>query len=95
VYSLATTSFIKGLHVLTKNLDVFPFIELNPNAGQKFQEEISLLSYGAIQSNDHVTNTTKDTQIGDLDQRRAFLCASSFTVKLDMRKRVRLNLHLK
>jgi hypothetical protein len=33
---------------------VFPFSELNPNAGRRLQEEFSLLSHGVSQFNDHV-----------------------------------------
>jgi hypothetical protein len=34
---------------------IFPFSELNPNAGQCLREEISLLMNGELQTNDHVT----------------------------------------
>jgi hypothetical protein len=35
---------------------IFPFSELNPNVGRHLREEISLLTNGELQSNDHVTS---------------------------------------
>jgi hypothetical protein len=70
-------SFTRGLSVLIQVLDVstshgisplmnafFLFSELNPNAGRRLLEEISLLTHEVSQLNDHVpdcsTNPTKN-----------------------------------
>jgi hypothetical protein len=39
---------------VTFDENIFPFSELNPNAGRCLREEISLLTNGELQSNDHV-----------------------------------------